>query len=146
MNWGYKIAGVYIAFVAFMLMLVVLCVRQKDVHLVSQDYYKEEIAYQEMIDKQHNTQALSAQVQMSYSAEKQALQLDFPEESRHATGEIWLFRPSNAHLDLKIPLSLSQKSSQEISTAELPKGFWKVKVQWQQADKVFYDEQSIVFQ
>ena len=49
MNWGKKIAIVYLSFVGFMGFLVWNCLQQDDIHLVSKDYYQKEIGNEKFI-------------------------------------------------------------------------------------------------
>ena len=57
-NWGYKIVLVYSVFVAGILYLVVQSSRQQ-MDLVTDDYYAQEIRYQEKIDQSKRASALS---------------------------------------------------------------------------------------
>jgi hypothetical protein len=145
MNWGYKIALVYGGFAAFMVSMVVLCVRQKDIHLVSPDYYKEEIAYQHQIDDLTNARQLKERMQCRYVAQQQLLQLHFP-ASADRTGEILFFRPSDARKDLKIAILTDTQGNQAIPVDRLDKGLWKVKIRWQASQKEYFEEQTLVIQ
>ena len=53
MNWGKWIIVSFVLFAAFIGILVVICVRQ-DISLVSKNYYQEELAYQQQIDRMNN--------------------------------------------------------------------------------------------
>ena len=50
MNWGNGILLLLLVFIGLMVTLVTICVRQDDIHLVTENYYAEEIKYQEHID------------------------------------------------------------------------------------------------
>jgi hypothetical protein len=144
MNWGYKIALVYGGFVAFVIAMVVLCVKQEDIHLVSKEYYKEEIAYQDQIDKLQNTQLLRGQMGFQYIGEKQVVEFFFPQFLANATGEILFFRPSDARKDVKIPVHMDESGKQVVPVAQLDKGLWKVKIKWSANNKDFFSEQVLV--
>jgi hypothetical protein len=145
MNWGYKIALVYGGFAAFMVGMVVLCVRQTDIHLVSPDYYKEEIAYQDQIDNLSNARHLKERLQCRYVAQRQLLQLHFP-ASPDRSGEILFFRPSDARKDLKIAILTDAQGNQAIPVGQLNKGLWKVKIRWQTGQKEYFEEETLVIQ
>ncbi|MCB9190933.1 MAG: FixH family protein [Flavobacteriales bacterium] len=53
MGWGTRITLFYGSFVAFMLFMVVMAVQQ-DFDLVADNYYEQEIAYQDRIDQMNN--------------------------------------------------------------------------------------------
>jgi hypothetical protein len=54
MNWGYKIAITFILFGALIIFMVVKSFQQ-NIDLVTDDYYQEELKYQQQIDKLENT-------------------------------------------------------------------------------------------
>ena len=62
-NWGYKIVLVYCVFVAGILYLVVQSSRQQ-MDLVTDDYYAQEIKYQEKIDQSKRASALSEPIRL----------------------------------------------------------------------------------
>ena len=53
MNWGYKIMFVYLLFVVGMLTLVYKCTQQ-NTELVADNYYDQEVKYQERYNKLQN--------------------------------------------------------------------------------------------
>ena len=58
MDWGKGIILTLTAFAGIIISMVVICVRQDDIHLVTQNYYEEEIKYQDQIDKMVNASML----------------------------------------------------------------------------------------
>ena len=144
MNFGHKIGIFYGLFVIFMITLVTLCMKQKDISLVSNDYYKKEIAYQEEIVKQRNTAALVNPVRISYLGAKQLVNISFPEELKGAVGKVQFYRPSDAKKDYSLNLKVSESNMQDIPVNQLAKGLWVVKLEWQKAGKSYLKEQKIV--
>lgn len=141
MNWGKKIALAYSGFVIFMVGLVYLCLQQKDMFLVTPDYYKEELAYQDVIDGKNNVAALSDDVKVNYT--ENGIQIVFPEECLGAAGQVVLYRPSDAGKDIQVPFKLAANTSLPVSTVKLDKGLWTLKLDWKQADKSYYLEQKL---
>jgi hypothetical protein len=144
MGWGTKIALVYGSFAAFMAFLVVFCVRQPDIHLVSKEYYKEEIAYQQQIDQLQRAQERKGRLQFQYDAQSQLVQIVIPNGDQ-VNGEVHFFRPSDARLDKQFPLQLHQ-GAQLIPVGTLAKGAWKVKIHWFEGEQEFLEEQSFILQ
>lgn len=143
MNWGNKIALAYSLFVVFMILLVVACVKQNDIFLVSEDYYKQEIQYQDRIDDISNANKLENPVTVELNDETNILRVDLTKESVGAEGKVTFFRPSNPELDRDFPVKLSAAGVQEFPTKSLAKGLWLIKVQWQKDGKSFYKEQKV---
>lgn len=139
MNWGYRIAILYSSFALFMFTMVALTFQYR-VNLVDKDYYKQEIAYQAEIDKMQRVNQLDQKPALTFNTESRMLELNLPFEEAH--GEILFFRPSDAKKDFKIPLMLHHQT-QAIPCKGLPKGMWRLKINWQSDGKTFYLEQKI---
>jgi hypothetical protein len=144
MNWGKKIALVYLSFVAFMGFMVWKCLQQKDINLVSEDYYQKEIAYQTNIDQMNNTNQLSSELKFDYKSDGQTVMLGFPKESIGSTGEVNFYRPADAHKDFKVKLDIANAESQSIPVSNLDRGLWVVKVSWNKDGKGYYKEEKMV--
>jgi hypothetical protein len=145
MNWGHKIMLVYGSFAAFIISLVVFCARQTDIFLVSPDYYKEEIAYQRQIDQLSNAGQLKERMQVQYISDRKMVELRFPTTGR-ITGEVLLFRPSDARKDISVAVQTDAEGRQTVPVAQLQKGLWKVKVHWQEGSKEYLKEETLVIQ
>lgn len=143
MNFGHKIAIAYTLFVVFIISLVTFCVKQKDIFLVSSDYYKKEIAYQDEINKYANTHKLAHPVSIVRNGG--FLNFEFPEELQGASGEIHFYRPSDANLDFRIPVNIDPASHvQKIAVDHLVRGQWVVKMEWTKEGKDYLKEQKII--
>lgn len=142
MNFGHKIAAVYTLFVVFIISLVTFCVKQKDIFLVSSDYYKKEIAYQDEIDKLSNTRELTHPVRIVKT--DGSLTFEFPEELQGASGEIHFYRPSDANLDFKVPVHIAPDHTQKVPVSRLVKGQWVVKMEWSKDGKSYLKEEKII--
>lgn len=142
MNFGHKIAIAYTLFVVFIISLVTFCVKQKDIFLVSSDYYKKEIAYQDEIDKLSNTRDLTHPVRIVKT--DGSLTFEFPEELQGASGEIHFYRPSDANLDFKVPVHIAPDHTQKVPVSRLVKGQWVVKMEWSKDGKNYLKEEKII--
>jgi len=141
MNWGKKIAIVYLSFVGFMGFLVWKCLQQDDIHLVSKDYYQKEIAYQKDIDQMNNSNQLTKQ--LKYISKNRIVKLVFPKESIGSTGNINFYRPADARKDFAVKLEIANAESQFIPVANLDRGLWVIKVLWNKDGKGYYKEEKI---
>ena len=144
MNWGWKIVILYSSFVIMTLAMVFYFMGQK-VDLVAEDYYKQEIEYQEQIDKITNTKALKEPIIFKYSAEERSIVLNFPASHivQGIEGKIHLYRPSNSEEDKEYNIQPEDTGVQTIAVGSLSKGLWKVKISWSSAGLEFYDEKVI---
>ncbi len=141
MNWGKWIIVAFILFAGFIGTLVTVCLRQ-DISLVSKDYYKEELAYQDQIVRMKNASQLS-QKPVIKVVDNHALQIDFNQFNKVEKGELKLFRPSNSDMDKKFLFGPSDQSRQTFPVDILQKGMYRAKIQWTMDGKEFYIEQVI---
>ena len=141
MNWGTRIVFSFIAFMAVIITMVIISMRQ-DVSLVATDYYKQEIAYQSQIDKLKNANEDSQSiVTFDYRAAERTLWLTSGDKAK---GELHFYRPSDASQDVKYQFEVDGEQGFKMSTAAFATGLWKVKLTWRSADKDYYMEKTVV--
>ena len=108
MNWGTGVVIAMISFIVFILTFVYrsVVVDEYQHELVSEDYYKDELLYQEEIDKM--TKARELKVNLSIARTADGLVLTFPAEfdAKDISGTIHLQRPSNKKLDYELEIDL----------------------------------------
>ena len=131
-NWGTGIVLAFIGFISFiMYFIITMNVDERFEHeLVTEDYYAEELAYQNDIDKLNNANTLKENV--SYVITEKGLTITFPEtiDYKNITGKVFLYRPSNKQLDFETAISLSN-SNLLIPDKRLVDGRWNIKIDWQ---------------
>ena len=142
MNWGNKLILIFIAFGAMMSYLVYRCMKVP-VNLVSKEYYREEIAYQDVIDSRKNTSTLSSTVRLTEN--KETIGLILPAEMKHkkTEGKILLYYPANAKYDRQFTLQTDTTAFQALSKETLMPGNYVVKITWQADGTNYYSEQPI---
>lgn len=139
MNWGYKIALFFVAFVSFMLFMLYKCIQQ-DFDLVAPDYYAQELVYQKQIDQQNNVLELSQKP--TWELQQDHFVLTFPNQLKE--GQIRFFRPSDDQLDFTEALDLDAQQQQQISLNKFQKGIYKVQLSWSDQRKDYYIEKPIL--
>jgi hypothetical protein len=142
MNWGNKLVVVFILFAILMATLVYKAVNTK-FELVSKDYYKDELRYQDRIDGRNNA-ALIGKVAVTQDAE--ALTIGLPEEMKgvKVEGEAWFYCKTDAERDRKIALAVDTSGKQLILKKQLAKGTtYELKLNWQAGDQKYYTEQIV---
>lgn len=137
--WGYGIAAVYTTFALATLSFVAFTMTQK-VELVAPDYYAQEVAYEKQIQRLRQAQDEGHQITCELTADGQSIRLQMPPHMVAAQGTILLYRPSASALDREVKLNLERDGRQMISTAQLSKGAWRVKLTWSHEGREFYRE------
>ena len=140
MSWGKWIVTAFVLFVAFIGTIVTVCVRQ-DVSLVSREYYKDEIAFQQQIERKRNTEQLQQKPEIKIAGNQLIVQ--FGSESSIESGTIKLFRPSAASLDQNFVLSKSDDTVRVFELTKAQPGAYRVKMNWSMEGKEYYFEKTI---
>jgi hypothetical protein len=141
-NWGWKIALLYIGFVTLILSLVVASSHQH-FDLVSKNYYQDEISYQQVIDAGKNQSGLSAP--MGIHAGKQTVEIDFPPEFKNKviSGEVHFYSALDARWDHSFKIN-AQNNSFSISRQALHDTRYTVKINCIEDEKNYYQESEII--
>ncbi|MEQ9286738.1 MAG: FixH family protein [Cyclobacteriaceae bacterium] len=144
MNWGAKIILAYICFIALVSTMVAICANQ-DVDLVAPDYYKQEIAYQDQIDRVHNYNTLEKKPDLAINRKTSTITITFSEEtSRNLhSGKILLFRPSNRRMDRSFEIELDPNGRMTLPIPQESGGLWKLKIQWADETLEYYHEKPM---
>jgi hypothetical protein len=140
MNWGKWIVVSFILFAAFIGVLVTICVRQ-DISLVAPDYYKQELDFQRQIERTKNLQQLTVKPEISIF--NNSVMISFKDFSMMQHGELKLFRPSNANLDLIFELKTTSDTVQLFDLQARERGMYKARMKWAMDDKEYYFEQTV---
>ncbi len=133
-----------VLFVGFLLSILIFAMNQPQ-NLVTDNYYNEELAYQQQIDRIQRSRALGQEPSIIYQRGGK-ISVHFPNEwlGRTISGTVLLFRPSDSKLDQTLLLKLGLDGSQLIDTCELQPGLWKIKLNWQMDGVSYYSENSLV--
>ena len=140
MNWGKSIALFYGVFVVSILAVVAFSFTQ-DVNLVTEDYYQQELVYEDQINRLKNTETLAEKPTITLKG--LYVELVFPKEL-NPKGSILFFRPSDSHKDKRVAISLGAEGSQQIDFSTEQAGLWKAKLTWKLGENEYYQEFVIV--
>lgn len=141
MSWGTGITLAFAGFVAFILFLVYSTTLQ-NIDLVAEDYYQQEIEYQNVIDQANNYDALAGKLMVKETATD--IHFEFPHDSLAIIkGTLTFFRPSSKLDDV----SFSVKSKNvSVSKKQLLSGSYLIKAKWLSGGKTYFKEQHIFVQ
>lgn len=130
-SWGTGIVIAFVAFIAFIMYFVVnMTINKKYDHdFVTDDYYKKEFSYQNMMVKAQKTEKEQMTVQIQSSLE--GVTLIFPSKitDENVVGSVSFYRPSDRKRDFKIPLQLKNKQML-VPINVLSEGRWNVEVNY----------------
>lgn len=138
-HWGHKVTILFVAFAAMMIYMVVRSF-QANVDLVSEDYYMQELNYQQQIDKKQNVKEKQRQVTHRLTAAGVELQFAAQNVQQETQGQINIYRPSEADMDKILPIALDDQLKQVISPQWLLPGKYILKIDWTEGNIPFYQE------
>ena len=140
-GWANSIILSFVFFMSFIGYLV-YGTFQENIDLVAEDYYQQEVVFQEVIDKSNNYKGLNKPFIINETDE--SIELVFPHDSATViSGEVYFLRSSDKTKDLHVPV---KEVGMSVSKTLLIKGLYNVKITWH-VDKVdYYYEQSLFVQ
>ncbi len=141
MNWGYKLMFGFLAFAAMMITLVVKSF-QTDFELVEKEYYKSELAYQDVIDGKKNAAALSSLPLISQRNDSLFLQMPWEFQNSSASGTVWLYCSYAAVNDKKYQIHKVVEGKPQFLQKPAA-GNYTAKVVWNNDSIPFYAEQEL---
>ncbi len=142
MNWGQKLMLVFVVFAAGMIYLAYRCMHINS-DLVSKEYYKDELRYQDVIDGTRSANALNGKIRLIQQDERIIVQLPAEMKNERVSGNIWFYCAANAKNDRHISIKLDTEASQLINKKMLSPGNYTVKFDWTGNNKHYYWEQPL---
>ena len=144
-HWGWAIAVFYTSFVVIMVYFVIYS-KSVDHSLVRDNYYDYDVGYEKLIgQKKRNSASLTIPVKIEYDQNTEKVIIDFPDDLKDISGQIWFYRVNNEKFDKKLEVKTDSLNKQIIDVKDFIKGKWKVSVDWQSEDKKYLDEKDLYF-
>lgn len=141
MNWGKGLALALIAFAAMMAWFVIKATQHPS-PLVTEDYYGQELKFQQRIDEAARAKSLSAPVEVVVKRGSVALVFPAELQGRRITGQLLLQRPDDPQADRTVELATD--STRFTSRTDLMQGRYNAALHWE-ADGVKYFTQEKVY-
>ena len=141
MNWGNKLILVFVWFAVLMCFLVYKSVNTR-YDLVSKDYYKDELRYQDKIDGMANAAKVT---DVAVTQDNSNVIVDFPKElnGSKVEGEAWFYCATDDIKDKKIPLAADVNGRQLFSKKQLAKANYLLKLSWKIDTNFYFVEKHV---
>jgi len=142
MNWGKGLALTLVAFAALMVWFIVMATRNPE-PLVTEEYYEQELKYQERIDNTTRAHALST-VGMEVTAN--SIRLTFPAgmSDRSITGDLTLLRPNDPTADRLLKVIADSNGVFQTDAVALVAGRYNALLEWNADGVAYYTEEKLV--
>jgi nitrogen fixation protein FixH len=145
LNWGTGLLVSFLVFAAAILIMVSISMH-REVDLVSDDYYQQELKHQDQIESAKRTNALTVQPAINVTGTVIELKLPGAFPPLSTSGTLTFYRPADRKRDFVLPLKLDSSGAQTIQGSALQKGLWRIKVSWRHQNQSYYHEEPIMLQ
>lgn len=138
MNWGYKLMVVFGLFALLIGTLVYKSMHTK-FELVTKDYYKDELKYQDRIDAKNAAATIS---DVSIVQENDSIKIQFPKEIANniTNGNVWFYCKTDEVKDKHINFN----NAFAIAKTQLNKTYYQAKISYQAGGVNYYSEKEIL--
>ncbi|ASW75549.1 FixH protein [Chryseobacterium piperi] len=137
-SWGHGVVIALAAFIIFILSMLFLFPNgQKNSEMVTDNYYEEELQYQDVIDAKKRADDL--QEKPVYSQDTNGINIAFPKDynNSNTTVKFVLNRTDDQNLDIKRAVQLDENHSFIIPAKVLKMGNYTLRLMWTK-DKLNY--------
>lgn len=112
--------------------------------LITEDYYQEELLYQQVIDAKKRADALAEKPEVFLDSE--GILIIFPQQERDLQDlKLILFRTDDKNLDIKTDFSLNDKNQYLIPKKVLAKGSYTLKLMWKKNKESYQMDYDILW-
>ncbi len=143
-NWGTGLVIALSLFIAFILFFVITMMTDKeyDHDLVVEEYYKQEVGFQDELNAEKNAMESPFKVRVEESTA--GIDLVFPEEIANAmqNSKVYFYRVSDKNMDFEKEIVLINNRMQIPAKQVIP-GRWDITVQWQKDGKTYITKEKI---
>jgi hypothetical protein len=141
-NWGTGIVVAMIAFMSFIVTLVVIMSGSGD-GLEESGYYEKGNRHDEKLEAMQNAANLGAVLEIKWLPAARSVSIDFGTGNAPDSGSVLLKRPSDLRLDFNQSLR-SGIDSQVVSWEGRQSGLWNVECSWHQKGKRYFKAQQLL--
>jgi nitrogen fixation protein FixH len=145
-GWGTGIVIAIVAFISFIMYFVITMSTDNSYShdLVTDQYYQQELAYQEEINAEKNFKNIGEEITLQKSRE--GLQIKFPSKflNEKVKGKVFLYRPSSKQLDFEIPISTSN-TYLLVPEQRLLDGRWNIKIAWKHKNTDYLFKKELIY-
>jgi hypothetical protein len=117
-----------------------------NIDLVSNEYYKDELSYQKIIDGSKEANLLKNKVSIIQEGTTIAIRLPDEMKNEAIKGQSWFYCVTDAKKDRKVDMQMNADAEQVINASLFIPGKYIVKLNWSSAGREYYTEQNITIQ
>jgi len=145
MNWGNRIILAFVLFFGVIFTMVYVSMNT-EFSLVADNYYEQELAYEDQLNRIRNVNNLPEKPEFSIDRTGLKVAISFPESVAQSVkeGKVKFYRSSGAKYDQEMELKLNNANQFVQDISQLVTGAWKIQIFWTDGDKEYYKEIDFV--
>lgn len=141
MNWGNKITIVITTFIVGMLSMVYVASKQSN-EMIDGNYYEKELKYQNIIEASNNLKNLQGSINIEQSINDLTIKLPTTATNNLHNGNIEFIKADDSKKDYQKKIQ-DGTSELYIEKNKLHKGFYKLRIYWENNNIPYYYEDKI---
>ncbi|MGA2245928.1 MAG: FixH family protein [Verrucomicrobiota bacterium] len=141
--WPYGIIAFFILLFCGIATVVVIAATHRET-MVSENYYEQELKFQDQIDSAARAQKCGAHLGLDARGGKLTMAVPAQQLTQQFSGAIEFYRPSSPDLDCQFPLAPGTDGAQAVDVSKLRAGLWQVRVKWVAGGQSYFLEQKVV--
>ncbi len=141
-TWGH---GITIAIVLFMTFIVYIVIQtfQLNADLVRDDFYEQEVHFDDKKKMIENYQNLSDKITIEKI--ESGVNITYPESPDEISGDILFYRRDDKRLDKTFKINLSENRAQLLQYSEFLEGKYDISIKFNDQDKGYLFQSTILF-
>ncbi|MDR3456689.1 MAG: FixH family protein [Verrucomicrobiae bacterium] len=140
--WPLGIIGAFICLIVGLTTVVAIAVTHRET-LVNNNYYEQELKFQDQIDSIARTQKSGAAIHFDAASARLTITLPAAHLAQKFSGTIELYRPSESKLDREFPLEPKADGTQTLNLSQLTTGLWVARARWEAGGEKYFLEEKI---
>lgn len=140
-NWGTKLVLAMAAFMAMIIIFVVLMMRE-DIHLVEKSYYPKGLTFQEMIDKKGRGAAFDDSISVAVNSNLIVLSFPATIDPAGVSGSLHVYNRMEETGDRVFDLK-ADEDGEFVFPVDGLDGRYILKIDWKYGDKTYYNEKKV---
>ena len=140
--WPYGIVVFFGLLFCGMAVVVAIAATHRE-SMVSENYYEQELKFQDRIDSAARAQKSGASIQLDAVAGKLLVAVPARQVAQKFSGAIEFYRPSSPKLDCAFQFAPRADGTQTLDVSKLAAGLWQVRVKWSAGGQDYFLEEKI---
>lgn len=141
-SWRLYVILPIVVFALGMIVMVTISMTRK-IDLVADNYYEQELKYQQQIDMKNNSSALEKVIRVESGLNSAFIICDSLHEIKGMSGEIKFYRPSDASMDFAVSFLPDAAGRQVVTHPNLNRGLWKMRLNLSANGELYAIDRSI---